>query len=137
MMMKKNNCSIYLRNLKRLMPVYGKNQRIYLHTINESLNDYCNSNPNPSYEELEDNFGTPVEIIGDYLREQETQTLIKQVNQRNFFRLIIGIVLLAALICCSAFWVNYYRAYLHSIQTEPVYIIESPIYIDNITTEQE
>ena len=64
----KSNCSRYLRDLRRLMPVYGKSQREYLHAIDQSIEDYCNSHPNPTYEELTDHFGAPQEIIGDYLR---------------------------------------------------------------------
>ena len=47
----KSNRSRYLRDLRRLMPVYGKSQREYLHAIDQSIKDYCNSHPNPTYEE--------------------------------------------------------------------------------------
>jgi uncharacterized membrane protein len=135
MMTKKNNRYKYLRDLKHLMPVYGKEQRIYLNTIDQSLDDYCNSNPDASYEELVENFGSPQEIIGDYLREQDTHTLIKQINRRRILHLN-AIVFLAALCLCSIVFCYYcYRSYVRVQQICPVYTTEEIIITDYSTEE--
>ena len=78
--MKSKSCSRYIKDLKHLFPVYGKKQKVYLHTIKASIDDYYDSSTTPSYEDLIDHFGSPQEIIGDYIREQDTQDLLKQVN---------------------------------------------------------
>ena len=114
--MKSKNCSRYMRDLKHLFPVYGKKQKAYLHTIKSSIEDYYASSPNPSYEDLINHFGAPQEIIGDYIREQNTQDLVY-------------ILFISALICSLSYGINCYRAYRHCIQSEPAY------YYEEITTD--
>lgn len=127
--MKSKSCSRYIKDLKHLFPVYGKKQKIYLNTIKASINDYYDSSMPPSYEDLIDHFGSPQEIIGDYIREQDTQDLLKQVNQKRHLQGIVYILFISALVCSFSYGINCYRAYLHCIQSEPAY------YYEKITTD--
>ena len=127
--MKSKNCSRYMRDLKHLFPVYGKKQKAYLHTIKSSIEDYYASSPNPSYEDLINHFGSPQEIIGDYIREQNTQDLLRQINQKRYLRGLVYILFISALICSLSYGINCYRAYRHCIQSEPAY------YYEEITTD--
>lgn len=129
----KSNRSRYLRDLRRLMPVYGKSQREYLHAIDQSIQDYCNSHPNPTYEELTDHFGAPQEIIGDYLREQDTNMLIHQIGQKHSLQMIVRIFCIAAILCSAFFWYYCYRSYLNCKQSTPAYYYEEIEIIDQST----
>ncbi|MCI5620493.1 MAG: DUF6120 family protein [Lachnospiraceae bacterium] len=130
-------CKRYLRDLKHLFPIYGKKQRQYLHTVTESVTDFCKSNPGITYDKLVEHFGLPQEIIADYLRELDSNSLIRQANLKHTFQIIAGVIGIGCVICCTAYWFNCYRAYLHSIQSDPVFIEESPIYIDEQSIVEE
>lgn len=129
--MKNKNCSRYLRDLKHLMPIYGKKQRKYLYTLKQSIDDFCISTPTPTYEDLINHFGTPQEIIGDYIRELDTKILLKQINRNYYLQIILRILFISAFVCCILYGINCYRAYLHCIQSEPVYMYEE-ISTDNV-----
>ena len=127
--MKSKSSSRYIKDLKHLFPVYGKKQKVYLHTIKASIDDYYNSSIPPSYEDLINHFGSPQEIIGDYIREQDTQDLLKQVNQKRHLQGIVYILFVSSLVCSLSYGINCYRYYLHCIQSEPAY------YYEEITTD--
>ena len=86
--MKNKNCFRYLRDLKHLMPIYGKKQRKYLYTL-------------------------------------------KQINRNYYLQIILRILFISAFVCCILYGINCYRAYLHCIQSELVYMYEE-ISTDNV-----
>ena len=64
-----------------------------------------------------------------YLHEQNTQDLLRQINQKRYLRGIVYILFISALICSLSYGINCYRAYRHCIQSEPAY------YYEEITTD--
>ena len=92
---------------------------------------HCYKPVTPTDEDLINHFGTPQEIIGDYIREQDTKILLKQINRNYYLQIILRILFISAFVCCILYGINCYRAYLHCIQSEPVYMYEE-ISTDNV-----
>ena len=88
---------------------------------------------NPTYEELTDHFGAPQEIIGDYLREQDTNMLIHQIGHKHSLQMIVRIFCIAAILCSAFFWYYCYRSYLNCKQSTPAYYDEEIEIIDQST----
>ena len=85
----------YLNNLRRLFPIYGKNERQFIKGIEneiKGLDDY-------SYENIVEEIGEPTDIISTYYQEVDTQYLLKKLNYKKLIKLcciIITVAILAA-----------------------------------------
>ncbi len=49
----------YLRHVKSFMPVKGKTERRFLHSLRSDLDEFSTAHPDSSYETLTREFGSP------------------------------------------------------------------------------
>lgn len=99
----------YLKHCKNLFPIYGSPERQYINRLARQIEEYQSENTDCTYEDLTDQFGTPVSIVGSYYEsmDEECMThLIKRLNVAKHIRIFIIV-----LICALAF-VFGFRSYL-------------------------
>mgnify|MGYP005785748639 FL=1 len=88
----------YLRHVKSFMPVKGKTERRFLHSLRSDLDEFSTAHPDSSYETLTQEFGSPLDMFYSYLSEQNSGLLIKQVKLRKLLiRIFIAISLMIIL----------------------------------------
>ena len=88
----------YLRHVKSFMPVKGKTERRFLHSLHSDLDEFITVHPDSSYETLTREFGSPLDMFYSYLSEQNSGLLIKQVKLRKLLiRIFIAISLMIIL----------------------------------------
>lgn len=88
----------YLRNCKRLFPVYGKYEHQFLKRLKENINAYIAEFPDLTYEKLIAQFGSPKEVVMAYYDNVDNDCLLKRTNLsknvRNFLALLITIAVI-------------------------------------------
>lgn len=81
-----DNAKKYYRDLKRLFSVYGKEEKTYLNEMKVQIDEYAADNPGLTYDELEEEFGSPNEVISAYYLSCDSNQLIKKMRIRKFVK---------------------------------------------------
>lgn len=107
----------YIRNCKRLFPVYGKYERQFLNKIKRQMNEYIQEFPDATYDDLCSQFGSPKDIVVSYYESVSDDYLLKKTNLVKTFRTFC--ICLAFFLICFLGYRSYivYQAYLDAKDT--------------------
>lgn len=86
----------YLKNIKRLFPFYGKEEKEFIQDIKnqvEGLHD-C------SYDNLVEEIGEPTDIVASYYQNVDTDVLIKKMKIRSLVKNILIVIVIMTFITC-------------------------------------
>lgn len=82
------------------------------------MQDFSFSHPNAGYEEITAFFGTPEEIVKNYIESEGIETVVKRFTVRKYLRFFIsGIFLLFFFLWVAyfIFWIKSYQAFTAEI----------------------
>lgn len=116
--MKPNNYKIFYERVRCLFPSIGFKEGRFLKELRFQLRDFSFSHPNSTYEEIVSFFGSPEEIIKNYIESEGIETITKRVTTRKYLRFFIyGVFtfLLLMWITYFFFWVKSYREFVSEI----------------------
>lgn len=101
----------YLKNCRRLFPIYGKCERQFIKKLKERIQEFSIDFPDFSYEELIENFGSPKEIVLSYYDSIEDDYLLKKTNMAKYLKRGFTIILALAFIYFSTHFILLYKSY--------------------------
>ncbi len=107
----------YLNKIKLLLPVRNKASRNFIRNISERVNEVVQESPEITFEEIENQLGTPFEIAQSYIASLDLEVLIKQLSITRILRRIFATVLICLILSVSIFATFTYKAYLDSKNT--------------------
>ena len=113
----------YYRDIKKLFPINSKKEKNYLHQIKEQIEEY----EDILYKELENQFGSPIEIVKSYYETIDSNYLLKKINLKRTINAtcLIALILIAIYFGYRTYLLsNVYNNYNNSIPTEIEEIIE-------------
>lgn len=96
----------YLQEIRGWLPCSRKLKNAILERIRNTVREYLTDNPESSYEELMERFGSPQQIAATYVEDMGTDELLRDLRIR---RRIIGAVAATA-IAVVALWVGFITA---------------------------
>lgn len=92
----------YYTDIYKLFPVHSVKEKQYLNNLKEQINEYDSL----SYEELEEQFGTPIDIVVAYYETVDTKYILKKINLKRFLTTIaLIIVLLITMASCYEIYI--------------------------------
>lgn len=111
--MKTKLCKKYISQIKSFFPVVSKKERKYLNNICDSVNEYCQDNPEATLNEIYDVFGSPQETINSYMSANADyiSSYFKKVNIAKWFKRISIILIVAIIVLTSALLLRMYKDY--------------------------
>lgn len=117
----------FLKQVKNLLPIFSKQEKRFLKDLENDISEYFNVHPNSTVEDIANEFGTPNDIVHDYIESIDLDYIIKRISTRKIVRRTLICIVLLAFIVSSAFIGSIYSAYLHSLDsviTQEVTVIE-------------
>lgn len=88
----------YYRDIKKIFPIHGKREKQFLNSLKEQIVEYENENNNCTFKDLENVFGSPIEIVVSYYQSINNDYLLKKINMKRLLRftciIIISLVLI-------------------------------------------
>ena len=123
-----NDIKEYLHQIKILLPFYKLPEKELLRELSDSIETYLGTHPDASTEDIEDHFGTPLEIVQGYVESLDIETLISNISVRKMLRRITIILLLVAIVGLSIFGGFYYKGYQYYKNTV---VTENETTVDN------
>ena len=88
----------YISSIEALFPVKGKAEKKYLDNFKINVLDYVEENNVTSMDVLNDEFGTPSEVVNAYFSSVDTEYVVKRVKHSKWLKLSFITILIAALI---------------------------------------
>ena len=110
--MNKNSIKKYKKQIKALLPFYSKKERRFMRELNDSFNHYIEKNPKSTMLEIQEQFGTPQEIVQEYIDSFDVDILIRKLSIRKIIKRVFIALLLALVIGLGIFSAFTYKAYL-------------------------
>lgn len=94
----------YFKDINKLFPVHSYKEKKYLNDLKEQIDEYDNL----SYHELEEQFGTPIDIVVAYYETIDTKYILKKIKIKHIISTICILILLfvAATSCYEIYTVN-------------------------------
>jgi hypothetical protein len=106
----------YLGQIKSLFPVYGKREKRFLADFEKNVRDYIQDDPEATAESAISHFGSPADIIQDYMEYIDIDDLIKRVNIAKKVRLGVFIIVLIFAIVAVTMSIMRYHQYKEAQQ---------------------
>lgn len=92
----------YYKDIYKLFPVHSVKEKQYLNNLKEQISEYDSL----SYQELEEQFGKPTDIVIAYYETVDTKYILKKINLKRFLTTIaLIIVLLITMASCYEIYI--------------------------------
>lgn len=99
-------CKQYIKEIKTLLPLKQKAERKYLKKLQADIDDYCeNANVVTKYD-LYENYGTPAEVVRNYITFMDTKVLMKSLRFSKIVRACTVILIIAIIVATGAYCLN-------------------------------
>lgn len=94
----------YFKDINKLFPIHSYKEKKYLNDLKEQINEYDNL----SYHELEEQFGTPIDVVIAYYETIDTKYILKKLKIKHIISTICVLILLlvTATSCYEIYVVN-------------------------------
>lgn len=122
-----NDSKKFLKQVKHLLPLLSKQEKRFLKDFEISIHEYLTENPNATTEDLSTEFGTPNDIVHEYIDSIDSEYIIKRICVKKMIRRIALTILLIAVLLLLVHTAFTYLAYLdaqNAVITQEVTVIE-------------
>jgi len=112
----------YIKSVKKKLPIPGKMAKKLLGDLGNSVDEYIQSNPSVSMDEIVKRFGEPESIANEYISALDQEKLKEEIKKSRFIKravLIVSAVLITAIIVTFAIIIS------QSESDAPYYVYES------------
>lgn len=126
----------YIRRCKNCFPVYGKEEQQFLKRLRHQMEEYAQENPDVTYQQLEEWFGTPIDIVKSYYDslEDEDRLIDRACFSRTLKKVMIIILMVISIIGVYDSAIMYF-SYLDGKDSKVIYE-GSIIYYDNTDVDK-
>ena len=126
----------YIRRCKNCFPVYGKEEQQFLKSLRHQMEEYAQENPDVTYQQLEEWFGTPIDIVKSYYDslEDEDRLIDRACFSRTLKKVMIIILMVISIIGVYDSAIMYF-SYLDGKDSKVIYE-GSTIYYDNTDVDK-
>lgn len=125
-----NDLKKYLKTIRSLFPIYGPYERRFYTDLKNNIFEYSKNCMEPSLSDLENKFGSPPNIISEYLANIDTNYLSKQLSRSKYIRNTCACTIIALIIALVIWGGSNYKSYLDFQDALPA-IEETTIEIHN------
>lgn len=107
----------YFKQIKLLLPIYSKEEKIFINDLKKVIDEYIESNPNCTYEEILERFEEPTDVVFNYISCLDQHELCKKISLRKTIKKAIIITVSVVIITCAIRIIFLYDSHLKSINT--------------------
>lgn len=98
----------YISDVKSFFPIIGKNEKIFIASLENTVKDYCKEKEIVTISELYKSFGEPNEIVNSYYSSQDIQHVLKNITTARLLKIGAVIFLVISVIIASISNTNLY-----------------------------
>ncbi len=91
------NCKKYYRDIKSVIPSGGQQERRLIKDYKIRITELNEMKPDITYDELQQNFGTPIDIVTGYYEGADTGYIMQKIHITRIMRFCIYFILIFTL----------------------------------------
>lgn len=118
----------YIREIQHLLPIIRQTEKRFLADFRQTIDDYCQTTNEISYEVLINVFGEPKDLASNYILEQEPTNLRNAIRFTHYIKIFTITIILSFLAIIGIRGYAEYQAFQNSkeayIQREVIVIEE-------------
>lgn len=119
----------YLKKIRNSVPNIYIKRKIVINDMKQSIRNYLSEFPNASFEDIQQEFGTPLEIAAAFLNELPDTYAAKTIIQKKHY-LIVFALLSAVIISCLLMWIIYLRRNTVIYIENTVYFLKKQLWMN-------
>ena len=104
-------CKEYIYEIKSLFPMNRRMEKTYLKKMTTDVEDFCEENNITTIDELYQNYGTPEDVVHNYISLLDRKTLVKHINTAKLVKIIAVSILVAVTIATTIWGVYKYNIF--------------------------
>ena len=116
-MNKENAARDYIRQVKAIFPLYGRERKRFINDLKEAVESHIEDTKDGSYEDIVKHFGSPAEVVSDYIEGMDPEALYRKITFRRRITTIAVIALIAVLIGVVIDLLCDYSAYRKDVES--------------------
>lgn len=125
----------YIRDVRRLITVYGKNEKKFIANLRNDLISYCDAHPETSdYDSITKEFGSPRDMYVHYLESQDDRYLVHSTRRHIIIRRTLLLLCIGVTVIVVLFGYHYQQANRRFRDSLPASYSET-IHINSSSTE--
>lgn len=119
--MKNSGTIKYFSILKAIFPRINFQEGRFLKDFRTQLEEYSMLHPGCTYDDIVNKFGTPEDVLSDYLCDQNSDYILSCIKKKKFKWILLIIIVTVAFMCTISFLFFCYRAKESSKNSNIVY----------------
>ncbi len=111
----------YIKQVKVMFPLHGSERQRFINDLKEAVESHVEKTKDTSYEGIVEHFGSPSEVISNYIEGMDPEVLCRKITFRRRIFAVAIIALIAILIgvIVNLYWdYSAYRQDVESIVVE-------------------
>lgn len=102
----------YRKDIKLMLPIYGKKEKQYLDKLFNGIEDYIEDHPDVTSNQIIDKFGSPKDVAGSYIMSVDQDYLLKNLRKNAIIKKGICLIATILIIFCVSVSSIMYFTYL-------------------------
>ena len=108
----------YKQEVRCLLPYMGKEEKSFLSNFMDNIEDV-------SYDEIVEEWGTPITVVHAYLEGQDTEKLMNELTRRRIIKWVSAAIAVSVMVITSIYCIFLYRSYEDVKKTTPDEVSET------------
>ena len=101
-----NDIKKYIKYVKKIIPIHSKDKKEFIQLLTQKIIEFSNTQPNCTYQNIIDEFGSPNEVAGSYIETLNSDEIIKKLNKKKIINIFISVIII---LCISVWGFERYR----------------------------
>ncbi|MCR0315268.1 DUF6120 family protein [[Clostridium] innocuum] len=108
----------YRQEVRYLLPFIGREEKSFLDNFMCNIEDV-------SYNEIVEEWGTPISVVHAYLEEQDTGKLINELTRRRTIKWVLAAIAISVMVITLIYCIFLYKSYEDVKKTMPDEVSET------------
>ena len=96
----------YIKDIKTIFPFHGKREKKFLKNLSTQINEYYYEQC--TYTELQNEFGTPIEILKSYYDSIDSEYLLDKMHNKTIINAYISGTMFILFVISAIFFIDLY-----------------------------
>lgn len=101
----------YLKEVSKRQEVKGNKGKKFIKNLSNDVEEYLIENPQATYNEVVENFGTPKKIVDEFLLNQDSEDLLKNIKKKKYIKIFAVFFIVICVLGMGIYWGYWKKLY--------------------------
>ena len=106
-----NDITKFEKMVRDMFPIYGPYEKRFYTDLKQNIAEFCEYKEHIAFLDLQEKFGSPTDIIQDYLDNVDPDYLIRQLSRTKYIRFSCSFIVLGIIVVLTVWNITNYISY--------------------------